>query len=100
MGDEEGNLSIDVKTVRIATASETGVEMEEDPWEIHWDRVILGDLLGQGAFGMVLKAKLLSSQSSAPPMIVAVKILKGIFFFNVLRKHLPITVISSGGSSG
>ena len=51
-------------------------------WEIEKENLVLGETLGEGAFGVVVKAEALSLPSKVDSVsTVAVKMLKGIFIF-------------------
>ena len=54
------------------------IPVDED-WEIERDNLILGETLGEGAFGVVVKAEALNlpSSNSSTVSTVAVKMLKG-----------------------
>jgi len=53
--------------------------LQDSKWEFSRDKLEFGGLLGQGAFGRVMKAKALGIGGREEPMIVAVKMLKGIY---------------------
>ena len=55
---------------------------------ICFDRLQIGEMLGEGAFGKVCKGYLHEDESSLEPRVVAVKMLKGIHF--VIKPQKPI----------
>lgn len=48
----------------------------KDEWELDRDRIVTGDVLGEGAFGRVLKGTLAKDRSTTT-VEVAIKMLKG-----------------------
>lgn len=46
-------------------------------WEIERCHLQLADVIGEGAFGRVLRAKIVTPEADTLPSIVAVKMLKG-----------------------
>lgn len=73
---------------------ESGQKQEYFSWkEISRDVLLMGDILGQGEFGLVMKAVLTSEESSDVP--VAVKSVKGISeckFLSEVMKIYPRSV--------
>lgn len=49
----------------------------EEAWEIDRSHLVLSDILGEGAFGRVLKAEAPGLNDSSNTATVAVKMLKG-----------------------
>lgn len=60
---------------RLTQVSEVEVPYEE-AWEIDRSHLVLSDVLGEGAFGRVIKAKAVGLNNSPYSIIVAVKMLK------------------------
>ena len=61
----------------------------DEYWEIERDQLIIGDTLGEGAFGIVVKAEAIGLKDQPRACIVAVKMLKGMYgFFSVLCNFL------------
>lgn len=59
------------------------VEIPYDPqWEVDRNDVILGEVLGEGAFGRVIMAQAYGTKDGLAPCTVAVKMLKGLFLIH------------------
>ena len=59
-------------------------EKEYFSWrEIARDSLQMGDALGEGEFGMVVKAMWMSEEEKTPPLPVAVKTIKGELIYAV-----------------
>ena len=50
----------------------------DEAWEIERNQLVLSDVLGEGAFGRVMKAKAIGLNNMPDTLTVAVKMLKGV----------------------
>lgn len=50
----------------------------DEAWEIEKNQLVLSDVLGEGAFGRVIKAKAIGLNNMPDTLTVAVKMLKGV----------------------
>ena len=56
----------------------------DEGWEIERNQLVLSDVLGEGAFGRVIKAKAIGLNNMPDTLTVAVKMLKGMCLLQVI----------------
>lgn len=95
MGVSVSNFDVNVYSLFIISVCLELLDLPLDrEWEIEKDNLILGETLGEGAFGVVVKAEALSIPSR-PDCVstVAVKMLKGAPLLSPLFTMASISVV-------